>query len=248
MAQKYNLLMLSGDTALVKGEHGAFYQTLKRFSQYWNRIDVIVPPAKGATQQTVFENVYLHPSPWHLVVHPLFIWRKGRELLRQRHYDLIVSHDFGVFYNGVGAALLKFRRDIPLVSEIHHVEGHPFALTRKEFIYKTLATWYIRWAKHRVAAFRVVNRNEIPAYLREFTVPEEKILILPSMYIDFEIFHPMPTIEKQYDVLFVGRFAPNKGILRLLDALHIVKKNLSTVNLLPDGARRTGNSDSRQNS
>ena len=213
--------MLSGDTALAHGEDGAFNQMLRRFSVYWTRIDVICPP--GGSPRTVHDNVYVHPSNRHLIFQPLFIHSMGNQLFAERDYDLIVSHDFGVFYNGIGAWVLTRKHPIPMVSEIHHVEGYPIAVTSREKLYRLLARWYIRWAKRYVAAFRTVNRTEIPGLMRLLGVPEEKILVLPSLYIDFEIFHPQEE-SKRYDVLFAGRLASNKGIFMLLDALAQVKK------------------------
>ena len=45
-----------------------------------------------------------------------------------RPYGLIVSHDYGVFYNGIGSWLLARRFGVPFVSELHHIEGYPRAV------------------------------------------------------------------------------------------------------------------------
>ncbi|GBE55874.1 glycogen synthase [archaeon BMS3Bbin16] len=41
--------------------------------------------------------------------------------------------------------------------------------------------------------------------------------------VDIKIFRPINGVEKEYDVLFIGRFAAVKGILELLDAIKMVK-------------------------
>jgi glycosyltransferase involved in cell wall biosynthesis len=182
----------------------------------------------------------VHPSPLNVLLQPLYIFWWGRRLLAARPYALITSHDFGFFYNGLGAWLLTLGRAIPYVSEIHHIEGHPFALTRRELVYRRLARWYIRFFARRAAAIRAVNRSEVPEFLRELGVPQEKILILPSMYIDFDIFRPQPDEAPRFDVLFVGRFAPNKGIFTILEAVAAVKETHPDVKLalLGDGPLR----------
>ena len=81
---------------------------------------------------------------------------------------------------------------------------------------------YIRWAKRWAAAFRVVNAGQMPDLLRRFGVPEQKILVLPSLYIDFDVFHPLPDQPRRYDVLFVGRLVANKGLFTLLSAIKLV--------------------------
>jgi len=219
-----NILMLSGDTALARGQEGAFSNTLRHFAPYWGRVDVLTPPVAGGAARQVYDNVFVHPAPWHVGLQPFFIWQKGRRLLRERDYALIISHDYGVFYNGLGAWLLSKSSGVPYVSELHHVEGHPFALTRRELVYKWLARAYIRWVWRRAAGIRVVNRGEMPTLLRDLGVPAHKILVLPSMYLDFATFHPMPTTSKRYDVLFVGRLVANKGIFTILEAVAQVRE------------------------
>ncbi|WP_119065978.1 glycosyltransferase family 4 protein [Aggregatilinea lenta] len=217
-----NLLMLSGDSSVAQGRDSTFLQMLGRFAAYWDRIDVLCPPAKGAQPRAVYGNVYVHPSPSHKIAQPTFIAREGAALLSERPYALIASHDYGLFLNGAGAWRLKRATGVPVVSEIHHVEGYPRAVTRRERLYRRTAFTYIRWAKRWAAAFRVVNAGQMPNLLRRFGVPEQKILVLPSLYIDFDVFHPLPDQPRRYDVLFVGRLVANKGLFTLLSAIKLV--------------------------
>jgi glycosyltransferase involved in cell wall biosynthesis len=218
-----NLLMLSGDSSVAQGRQGTFYNMLRHFSQYWERIDVIVPHAAGAAARAVHGNVYLHPSPWPRILQPLFILRRGRVLMKTRPYALIVSHDFGFFYNGIGAWLLTRGQDVPYVSEIHHVEGYPHAVTLRERFYRGLARIYLRWVWRHAAAIRAVNQHEVPGLLRALGVPAGRILVLPALYIDYEVFRPLPG-PRLYDVAFVGRLATNKGLFTLLDAIAQVRR------------------------
>lgn len=231
-----NLLMLSGDSSIAQGRDGAFYQMLRRFAQYWSRIDILTPSAPGAAERTIHENVYVHPSRWHRALQPLFIRQKGRQLLSERPYHLITSHDFGFFYNGIGAAwLLHNKPHIPFVSEVHHIEGYPLAVSWREKLWRLAAQAYLPFAARRVAAFRVVNQHEVPDFLRKLGIPEEKILVLPSVYLDFEIFKPLPELSKDYDMLFVGRLAVNKGIDLILQALTQVKQTHPDIKLAVRG-------------
>jgi glycosyltransferase involved in cell wall biosynthesis len=219
MSPDHNLLMLSGDSSIARGEAGAFSAMLSRFSRYWARIDILVPQISGGTERRLFENVYVYPSRLPRPLQPLFIVQKVRQLLAERPYSLITSHDFGIFYNGIGALLLRQ----PYVSEIHHIEGYPQAVTAREHLYRLLARLYVGAAARRALAFRAVNRTEIPDLLRRWGVPTDKILYLPSTYIDFDLFQPNPDEPRQYDLLFVGRLESNKGIFTLLDAVEQVQ-------------------------
>ncbi len=215
-----NLLMISGDSSVAQGQQSTHYHMLREFSRHWTRIDILCPPGPGAISRQVHGNVFVHPSPWPKALQALHILRQGRALLAERDYALVVTQDYGFFYGGLAALRLLRGRNIPLVSELHHVEGYPRAVTFKERVYRWLAMRYISFAKSRVAAFRVVNRVEMPELLRKLGVPEEKILILPSIYLDYDVFKP-GTEEplKQFDLLYVGRLAPNKGLFTIVDAL-----------------------------
>ncbi len=223
--------MLSGDSSVAQGRQGAFDRMLRHFAAHWDRIDIICPPRPGATARVIHRTVHVFPSPWPKALLPLYIRRQGRALLAERPYALVTSHDYGLFLMGLGAWLLTRGTGIPYVSEVHHVEGYPRAVTLRERFYRALASRYLPWVARRAAAIRVVNHREMPALLRRLGVPEDKILVLPSLYLDDQVFRPLPDEPKAYDVLFVGRLAANKGLFTILDALAQVKQTHPTVTL-----------------
>jgi len=96
----------------------------------------------------------------------------------------------------------------------------PVAAGARERFDRFVAKRYVRWARSRARAFRVVNAGEMPALLRAWGVPAEQIVVLGSLYMDLAVFRPAPAPEEpQQDVVFVGRMAANKGLDRIVDAL-----------------------------
>jgi glycosyltransferase involved in cell wall biosynthesis len=90
---------------------------------------------------------------------------------------------------------------------------------------KRVARTYVHWARSRARAFRVVNRVEMPALLASWGVPRERIVVLPSLYIDFDVFRPeTPAPAPDVDVCFVGRMVVNKGLDRIVDALELLAR------------------------
>jgi glycosyltransferase involved in cell wall biosynthesis len=91
---------------------------------------------------------------------------------------------------------------------------------------KLVARLYVAWARSRTPAFRVVNSTEMPALLRSWGVPEEQILVLPSLYIDLATFRPDPQGSGEFDqdLIYVGRMVSNKGLDRIVDALAMLKR------------------------
>jgi glycosyltransferase involved in cell wall biosynthesis len=213
--------MVSGDRQVVLGEKGPFYSMQREFSRHFERIDVLCPrPPRPPTVLAIHERVHFHPAAEPPVRSARWIVRAGEALLSEFGHELIVSHDYGWFRNGVGSARLSHRTGVPYVSEIHHVPGIPFASGWRERFDRSLARRYVRWARSRAAAFRVVNAVEMPAVLEAWGVPRGKIVVLPSLYIDLDVFRPEPgTAAFDQDLVFVGRMVANKGLDRIVDAL-----------------------------
>ena len=220
------LLMVSGDRQVTIGERGPFHAMLREFSRYFERIDVLCPQPPGeVTVRTIHERVHFHPATVGRRGMVAYIADAGRELLAAHGHALIVSHDYGWFYNGLGSAHLSRTHGVPYLSEIHHVPGVPVAGGVRERFDKWVARAYVRWARNRAIAFRVVNSTEMPALLASWGVPRDRILVLPSLYIDAAVFRPAPEpVEPAVDVVFVGRLVANKGVERILEALAILKR------------------------
>ncbi len=216
------LLMVSGDRQVVIGERGPFYALHQEFSRYFERIDVLCPKASGpVVVRTLFDKVHFHPADCGRAGMARYIERKGAELIASHAHSLIVSHDYGWFYNGLGSARLSRRAKVGYVSEIHHVPGVPVAADMRERFDRFVAKRYVRWARSRARAFRVVNRGEMAALLESWGVPKEKIVVWPSLYIDLEVFcPPKEPVAIEQDVVFVGRMVSNKGLERIVAALH----------------------------
>jgi glycosyltransferase involved in cell wall biosynthesis len=183
-------------------------------------VDVITLPLVrvGLEDRRGLENVFFHPSPLSKALHPKFILQRGRELAHERHYDLIASHDYGFFLNGIGAAQLSKKIGVPYISEIHHVEGYPRATTLREKIQPTLTWLYVQWAKHRALGFRIVNDRELKPLLKRWGVPDRQLHLLYSLYLDFDVFKPAPS-RKSFDAIFVGRLTPNKSPFLFISTL-----------------------------
>ncbi|MDG1984756.1 MAG: glycosyltransferase family 4 protein [Planctomycetota bacterium] len=216
-----NLLMVSGDRQVVIGERGPFWSMQRHFSTFFDRVDVLVPgPGAEVVTRSIHGNVHFHVGPPGRRALPGWIASRGAALVQEHGHGLAVTHDYGTFYNGRGGARLARAAGIPLVSELHHIPGHPVASGVTERLEKLMARLYVGWARRHVRAFRVVNESEMPALLRRWGVPDEQIVVLPSQYLDFDVFHPPAQVqEPQRDVVFVGRMAANKGVERILDAL-----------------------------
>ncbi len=234
------LLFISGDVALVKGQKGPFYYLLVEFAKYWERIDVICPRVGSDEfdQQFLrpFPNVYIHPSPWHLIFQPWFIAKKGLEIYRQQKFDLFGIHSYPPFYNEIGGLKLYKKIKVPFVLECHHIVGYPKAADLKEKIYFLLIKLFLAHYTRKAVSVRTVNSIQVPDFLKKIGVEEKKIMYIPSFYIDFATFQPDELVDKKYDLVFCSRLVENKGILNLIKAIKLVKEKLEDVKLIIIGS------------
>lgn len=226
------LLMLSGDRQTSTGEQGPFWHMQREFSRWFERIDVLSPQPDGEVRlNQVFDRVHLHPAStgrWGMLK---YLKERGAQLLDEHGHDLIVSHDYGWFYNGLASAALSAKSGVPYVSEIHHVPGFPVAADKRERLDRRIARTYVRWARSRAKAFRVVNRGQMPGLLESWGVDPEQIRVLPSLYMDLELFKPASAGPPERDLLFVGRLVNNKGLDRIVGAVALLASRGWTLNL-----------------
>lgn len=234
------LLMITGLGSakdLVSDKRGAFYYMLEEFSKYWDRIDIISPRARGVDSgvKVIFGNVFIHISPWPLVLHPFWFLKKGLEIYKEQKFDIMTVQEFPPFYNGIGAKLLWNKIHVPYILEIHHIPGYPKAASFKERLYGFFMRCFIKYDAFTAKVVRVVNQHQVPEFLIQAGVSKEKIVYIPSLYIDLETFQPL-SVEKKYDLVFTARLEKNKGIHLLLRAIKNVKLQNPNVKLLIIGS------------
>lgn len=233
-----NLLMITSDRTLAAGGRGAFFNTLSELHKHFDRIDVICPNPSIRHSTFVihpFSNVFVHPSPWPLVFQWFWIYYKGRQIIRHsaldiRHSLMTVQEYAPVFY-GLGAWLLSRSTGVPYLLEVMHVSGIPRASGPRERLYRWLLRTFIALDARPARAVRVINRHEVPEFLAAAGVPRDKLVYIPAFYVDLDVFTPQD-VPKQYDLVFVGRLARNKGLDLFLE---VVRRSGLTALVVGDG-------------
>lgn len=231
-----NLLMISGDRSLAEGRRAAFWYTLEVLRERFDRIDIIMPRPRVAIPHKVpFPNVVLHPSPWPLIFQPLWIARRGKQLMAEHHHAVMTVHEYPPFYNGLGACALSRFTEVPFALEIHHLVGLPVASSFTERIGAILSRLLLPFDARHAAAVRTVNRGVRDVLVR-WGVPEAKVKVVPSLYLDAAAWKPDPSVPKEHDIVTCGRLVANKGIEQLLDALTQLPS--ASLLVIGDGPRR----------
>lgn len=211
------LLMISGDRDLIKDKKGPFYYLLQEFSKHWERIDIICPSKNGG-EKKFFSNVYLWGCPNNISS----IYKKAEDIHIASKFNIMTVHDYPPFKHSKAARLISKKFKTPYLIEIHHVTGYPRAADLKEKLLRLYFEMNFKKVSVGAEAIRVVNQKQVPDFLNRIGIKKDKIVYLPSFYIDTKIFYPQ-NIKKKYDLLFVGRFVKNKGLNLLINILTQLK-------------------------
>lgn len=224
-------MMISGDVRTAAGAQGEFYEMLQVFRQYWDRIDVVCPKTEKSEYRHLFENVHIHPAgKWahpdirSKLSQPYYSYKKAEELIDERDYGLMTIHEVPPFHVSFAALKLARKQNVPVMSEIMHIEGYPIAPDLASRLRRIVSGWWIPYMWPRVDGIRTINAIEVPEYLRARGVPREKIKVLYAVDLDLELFSPGPA-ERDIDFLFVGRLVENKGLDQFIRALGLAKIN-----------------------
>ena len=78
----------------------------------------------------------------------------------------------------------------------------------------------------------MTNTAELVPLLKSQGIDERRILALSAVYLDRSVFNPDPPTEKRFDLIFVGRLVPNKGLPILLEAFRLLTEHRPSAKLL----------------
>lgn len=220
--EKLNLLLITGDISAIKGENGPFVETLKGLGARFTNIYVFFPEVNQDLDINFAPNIHLRSRKFSFLTAFIF-YKRLKNFIQDKKIDLIVAHDYGLMLNGINGIILSKKINIPLISEIFHLEGHPYSTNAQEFFFKYWGMLYIKIIHKHVLKFRVMNDQIIKNLFIILKVPTEKICKLNAVYIRPETFF-LKNENKKYDLFYCGRFNANKGILNLLKAVHKISR------------------------
>jgi D-inositol-3-phosphate glycosyltransferase len=193
-------------------------------------------------------NIAKEQLPNHL--QQVFDALEGYRLSQDRTYDLVHSH---YWLSGMVGAMAQTRWNCPHLTMFHTLG----ALKNKTDSVENESDHRIvreRKLVHSVDGIVVPARKELDNLLLDYYAPSDKISVIPCG-VNLEQFQPLDRTAARAAIglaqddpvaLYVGRFAPLKGLNLLLAAVARLKKRLPNLKLLVaggDGPRSTGTLD-----
>jgi len=166
----------------------------------------------------------------------LLLFQISHSMYLIKKYDIDVVLANWIVPQGLIAVIIKklmWWRSLKVVMISH---GGDAALLKKNVILKKLASYIVNRADAVVAVSHFIKNR-----LAEFTNTPKDISVI-SMGVDADMFHNKLSninFEKDYDVVFIGRLEPKKGISYLIEAIGKLKKRLDfRVVIIGDGSQK----------
>lgn len=88
-----------------------------------------------------------------------------------------------------------------------------------------------RMAFNRAHKCVVTTRSQQDYIITKYSLQPDKVSVIPN-YVQTDIFSPDKTLEKKWDLLYIGRSSPQKNLFSLLKALKELKRYGNEVSLL----------------
>lgn len=215
-----NLLMIGGDTTILRGQRGPFWYTLEFLAKYWGRIDVlcnaIIDPII-TSDQPIHGNVYLHPNTSSRLGYSAWAVNKVAQLHKEYNYSVATCHLYPPFLQLRASLAIQKKLGIPVVGEWHGVSTWQQASSAVDYIGSTVTQLYGIKRSAQLQGLRTVS-STVQNYLVHQRVPATLLTLLPAVYINTQIWKPSE-VESTYSVAFCGRIDANKRLDRVVRAL-----------------------------
>jgi glycosyltransferase involved in cell wall biosynthesis len=191
------------------------------------------------------ENIdYPWEAKFKITFDDLTTYLSAADYINQSHADVVsLQHEFGLFGGEAGEYIVPFveKLERPLVATFHTVLAEPSPKERE--ILERIAA--------KAAAVVVMMQDVADTLVRVYSVPEEKIVVIPHGVPDVpfsstQIHKRKRQLANRFVIGNVNLLDTNKGIEYILEAVADIKKTIPEILYVligethPDVARRSG--------
>lgn len=191
-------------------------------------------------------------DPVNLTVAP----RRLRQLVKTEGYDLVHLHDpIPAFVGRLALKAIRPRARARVVYTAHGFHFYEGASAVRRLLFRSLEATASRWTDRLI----VINREDLDA-TRSFPISQERVVYVPGVGVDLDVYRASATSEKQAEalrtelglqpgdvpILMVAEFNPGKRHLDAVSALAAANREelvllLAGVGPMVEGVREHAN-------
>ena len=144
-------------------------------------------------------------------------------------FDIVHAHSHLFFSTHMAAFVRKFKKT-PLI-----VTNHGFVSQRVPFTIQKIALPIVaKWTYSNADAI-ICYTSEMKEEMENWGIRTENVRIIHNG-VNTEFFRPLNNNDKEYDIIWVGRYVPGKGIEFLIQSLSELKKEFKDFKVLMIGS------------
>ena len=145
-------------------------------------------------------------------------------------FDIVHAHSHLFFSTHMTAFVRKIRKKTPLVVTNHGFVSQRVPMNTQKIILPIIAKW-----TYSNADAVICYTPEMRTEMENWGIGTENVRIIHNG-VNTEFFKPLNNIQKEYDLIWVGRYVPGKGIEFLIQALNELKKQVNNFKVIMVGS------------
>lgn len=146
------------------------------------------------------------------------------------NFDVVHAHSHLFFSTNITAFIRKLKKKTPLIITNHGFVSQSVSMNLQKIILPRLAKWtYLN------ADAVICYTSEMKEEMENWGVNTEKVRIIHNG-VNIEIFKPLKNFNKEYDIIWIGRYVPGKGIEFLIQSIYELKREFKNIKVLMVGS------------
>ena len=149
-------------------------------------------------------------------------------LKKVKNYDLIHAHSH-LFFSTNLAVLIKKITKTPLVVTNHGLISQTAPMTIQRLYLPTIAKWTFSNSDAVIC-----YTTEMVKEMEQWKMPTDNVRVIHNG-VDINVFKPYQKNKRDYDLLWIGRYVPGKGVEYLIETIYHLRKKFKDLRVLMIG-------------
>ena len=149
-------------------------------------------------------------------------------LKKAKEFDLIHAHSH-LFFSTNLTVFIKRLTKIPLIVTNHGLISQTVPMNLQRIYLPTVAKWTLQYSDAVIC-----YTPEMVKEMGDWGIPTKNVRVIHNG-VNVEVFKPLKKNKRDYDIIWVGRYVPGKGVGYLLEIVRELRKDFKDLKVLMIG-------------